>query len=362
MLGRPRTRAALGALSALAILGGGGLGAALSSATNSAGATTRRTTHASRALSGASALQNAYVHVVHVVRASVVQLTTSAGLGSGIIYDTKGDIVTNDHVVGSAKTVMVQFLSGTTAKATVVGTFPADDLAVVRVRGVSTKLLKPARFAKMSTVTVGDIALAIGNPLAYESSVTSGIISATGRTVVEPRSSTSPGGVIQNAIQTSAPINPGNSGGALVDLAGTVVGIPTVTAVDPQIGGAAIGIGFAIPASTVTEIAGQIIAHGHVVNSHRADLGIYSYQATNGVGQAIGVAVEKLLSPSPAGKAGIAPGDVITAVNGTATTTTAALETVLAKKKPGDKVKVTYLRPDGKRATVTVTLGTLPAT
>jgi S1-C subfamily serine protease len=308
----------------------------------------------------ALALQAAYVKVVHDVRPSVVQITTSSGLGSGVIYDTKGDIVTNDHVVGNARTVTVQFISGTKTTGTVVGTFPGDDLAVVRVSGVSAKDLHPASFADSAKLQAGDIVLAIGNPLAYQSSVTSGIISAVGRTVTEPKSGPSPGGVIANAIQTSAPINPGNSGGALVDLNSRVVGIPTLSAVDPEIGGEAVGIGFAIPSSTVTDIASQIIRYGRVVNSHKADLGVYSYPAATLTGQPIGVAVAGLLPNSPAGKAGIKPGDVITGINGTPVKTESDLQSALAQLKPGQTVPVTIVRPDGSTATVKVTLGTLP--
>jgi S1-C subfamily serine protease len=307
----------------------------------------------------ATALQAAYIKVVSQVRPSVVQITTPSGLGSGVIYNHAGDIVTNDHVVAGAHTVTVQFVSGAKATGTVVGAFGGDDLAVVKVTGAPAAVLHPAVF-DTGPVQAGDIVLAIGNPLAYESSVTSGIISATGRTVAEPQSPPSPGGVIANAIQTSAPINPGNSGGALVNLAGQVVGIPTLAAQDPQIGGAAEGIGFAIPASTVTSIAGQIIRYGKVVNSHRAALGIYAYQATSITGQPTGVAVEKLTPGSPAGRAGIKPGDVITAVSHTPTTTQAQLQSVLAGLKPGQTVPVKIIQPDGRTVTVQVTLGTLP--
>ncbi|HZD66152.1 MAG TPA: trypsin-like peptidase domain-containing protein, partial [Acidimicrobiales bacterium] len=211
-------------------------------------------------------------------------------------------------------------------------------------------------------LAVGDVVLAIGNPLAYSSSVTNGIISATNRTVVEPHHGRSPGGTIVHALQTSAPINPGNSGGALVDLGGKVVGIPTLAAVDPQIGGVAPGIGFAIPANTVTAIANQLIAHGHVVNSHRADLGIYAFQATNASGHPAGVGVAKLTTPSPAGRAGIKPGDVVVAVNGTRVRTVGGLQKALGRLHPGQHARVTVVQPSGAKRTVTVTLGTLPGT
>ncbi len=302
--------------------------------------------------------------MVSRVKPSVVQITatTSSGtsLGSGVVYDTKGDIVTNDHVVLGSTNLSVQLASGGAPLiATLVGAFGPDDLAVVKIQAAKG-LLHPATFANSAKLAVGDIVLAIGNPLAFESSVTEGIISATGRTVSEPPAPGSPGGTIANAIQTSASINPGNSGGALVDLSGQVVGIPTLTAVDPQIGGAAAGIGFAIPSNTVTDIAGQVIAHGHVVNSHRADLGITAFDAADYAGRPLGVGVQSTLAGGPAAKAGIQAGSVLTSVNGTQVQTLSDLEGVLVHLKPGQQVKVGLIRPSGAKATVDVTLGTLP--
>lgn len=331
-----------------------------SSATSAGGTSSSAPASSGSGGNAATALQAVYVKVVKQVRASVVQITTSSGLGSGVVYNHKGDIVTNDHVVSGSHTVTVQFVSGQKAKANVIGAFPGDDLAVVRVSGVSAGQLRPASFANSTKLQVGDIVLAIGNPLAFQSSVTSGIISALNRTVAEPASAPSHGGVIANAIQTSAPINPGNSGGALVNMDARVVGVPTLAAEDPQMGGAAVGVGFAIPSNTVTDIANQIIRYGHVVNSHRAALGVYAYQATNALGQPTGVAIAKLTSGSPAGKAGVTPGDVIVGVNGTAVTTQSELDSVLARLKPGQTVPVTIVHPSGKKTTVKVKLGTLP--
>ncbi|MGH9104988.1 MAG: S1C family serine protease, partial [Acidimicrobiales bacterium] len=311
--------------------------------------------------SAACALQQSYVKVVKAVRPSVVQVTDSTGLGSGIVYDNRGDIVTNDHVVGSAQTFSVQFVSGRVAKATLVGAFPPDDLAVVRVKGVPASSLEAAHFANSDDLAIGDIVMAIGNPLALSSSVTSGIISALNRYVPEPANGSTAGAVLANAIQTSAPINPGNSGGALVDLAAQVVGIPTLAAQDPEIGGAAVGIGFAIPSNTVTDIAGQIVRYGHVVHSHRAELGIYASQAYSPAGQDAGVGIGALTSPSsPAGKAGLRAGDVIVAIGSTEVTSVTQLTTILAHDRPGQTVKVSFLRPDGTKSSVAVKLGALP--
>jgi putative serine protease PepD len=141
---------------------------------------------------------------------------------------------------------------------TLVGTYPAGDLAVIHVTGTN---LKPATFGDSSKLVAGDIVLAVGSPLGLQGSVTEGIVSAIGRKVAESKTVTLP-----DVIQTSAEINPGNSGGALVDLAGEVVGIPTLTALDPELGNtAAAGIGFAIPSNVVVDVAGQLVGHGRVV-------------------------------------------------------------------------------------------------
>jgi putative serine protease PepD len=209
-------------------------------------------------------LQNTFVDTVRTVLPSVVEIQTSAGLGSGVIYDATGDIVTNDHVVGNAKSFSVLVNGSKSAlSGRLIGTYPAADLAVIRV--TSPAALTPAKFANGAPPPqVGDVVLAMGNPLGLEGSTSEGIVSAVGRKVIEPTGDGSPGATLANAVQTSAAINPGNSGGALVNLSGQVIGIPTLTATDPEIGGTAPGIGFAIPASTVTAVAQQLIAHGHV--------------------------------------------------------------------------------------------------
>jgi len=299
-------------------------------------------------LASAAALQQAFVNVFKRVSPSVVQITTSEGLGSGIVFDAKGNIVTNNHVVGTAKAFTVTTSAGKRLKGKLVGTFAPDDLAVIKVSGSG---LAPATFADSSKLRVGDIAMAIGNPLGLSSSVTEGIVSALNRQAPEGN-----GVVLPNAIQTSAPINPGNSGGALVDISGRVIGIPTLAAADPQIGGAAAGIGFAIPSNVVTNIAGQIVKHGHVVNSHRAYLGI-----TIGDTGGEGVYVGSVTPGGPAAQAGIKTGDVITAVNGVPTPTPDELGTVLAGLKPGQTVNVKLTHQNGTTRTVTVALGQFPA-
>jgi putative serine protease PepD len=295
----------------------------------------------------ALALQRAYESVVANVSPSVVVIETNQGLGSGIVFDDQGDIVTNAHVVAGAASFRVTTAAGDQLDASLVGSFVPDDLAVIKV---SDGKLQPATFGDSSKLVVGEIVLALGNPLGLQSSVTSGIISALGRTVNEPAGTALPG-----VIQTSASINPGNSGGALVDLDGQVVGIPTLTATDPQLGGAAPGIGFAIPSNMAKDIAGQLIRNGHVTNSHRAYLGIQGATVTG----ANGVLVYSEEPGGPAARAGIPTDVLITSIDGQPVPDLASLTAVLANLSPGQQVDVVYEQRDGTQRTVKVTLGQL---
>jgi len=293
----------------------------------------------------ATALQRQYIKAVRTILPSIVQIRTSSGLGSGIVFDARGDIVTNAHVTGGATSFSVTLADGRGFTARLVGSYTADDLAVI---SIGVHKAKPASFADSSRLVVGDIVLAAGNPLGLQSSITDGIVSALGRNVSEGS-----GVVLPGTIQTSAAINPGNSGGALVDLAGRVVGIPTLAAATQT--GTAAGIGFAIPSNLVRDIAGQLIRHGHVVNSHRAALGVSVADSVVRAG-ALVVAVQK---GGPADRAGITAGDAIVAVNGTSVPDSEALGTVLAAYHPGDTVKVTITQTDGKTRTVPIALGEL---
>ena len=312
-------------------------------ATGRSSADTTVTTHST---GPGTALQNTFVDVVRAVSPSVVQIEDQIGLGSGIVFNSRGDIVTNNHVVAGGTSFTVTTSTGKRYRAKVVGTFPADDLAVVHVAGAR---LKPASFADSSKLRVGDIAIAIGNPLGLQSSVTEGIVSAFRTAMQEQNNVTLP-----LVIQTSAAINPGNSGGALVNTHGQVIGIPTLAATDPELGGSAPGIGFALPSNLVKDIAGQIVAHGRVVDSHRAYLGIVAGDASGGV------YVGSVTPGGPAAKAGIRAGDLIVSVAGAPTPTTTALTVELAKLKPGREVDVTMLTQTGARRTVRVTVGTYP--
>jgi S1-C subfamily serine protease len=306
------------------------------------------TTTATSDTSAAESLQATFVRVAATVDPSVVLIQTTAGLGSGVVFDAQGDIVTNNHVAAAGTSPTVVTPDGHSAPATLLGSFPVDDLAVLRVKGLS---LKPASFADSSKIVQGDIVMAIGNPLGLQTTVSEGIVSAVGRTVPEPG-----GNAIINAIQTTAAINPGNSGGALANLDGKVIGIPTLAAADPQMGGAAVGIGFAIPANTVTDIAGQIVRDGKVTNSHRGYLGVTAAD----IEPPIGVLVFSVQPGGPAAGAGIKPGDIITGVDGKPVTSAQELNELVAALPPGQKVTVAITHADGSKATVTVTIGQYP--
>ncbi|WP_420791120.1 S1C family serine protease [Streptomyces sp. NRRL S-350] len=308
---------------------------------------------------GAVQLQDAYQKVISDVLPSVVQITTGDSLGSGIVYDDKGDIVTNAHVVGTATTFAVTLANTTKAlDAGLVASYPDSDLAVIRLSSPPSGL-KPATFGDSGKVELGQITLAMGSPLGLSSSVTQGIVSATGRTVSEPQGGGSPGATIGNMVQTSAAINPGNSGGALVNLDSQVIGINTLAATEPATNGAAApGIGFAIPASTITSITDQLIKQGKVTNSGRAALGITARTSFNQQFQPAGAAIVAVSPSGAAASAGLQPGDVITKIGDTPVDSLNALTTALASLTPGTKVTVTYTR-DGSTKTADVTLGTL---
>ena len=356
-------RAGLATVAALVIGGSGvaiGAAAADSSASGTLAAATATQSPAAPATSPGVKDPGpaSYASVVRQVLPSVVLIRTENGLGSGVVLDTKGNIVTNAHVAGNATKFQVQVAGDTAPRsARLVGTYPPDDLAVIRADDPSG--LQPAKFGDSGTVQAGDVVLAIGNPLGLSGSVTQGIISATDRAVTEPATDGSPAATLPGAIQTSAPINPGNSGGALVSASGQVIGIPTLAAGSPQGGGQAQGIGFAIPSNLARDIATQIIDTGHVTNSHRAAIGAEVATVLGPDGTAGGVGVVAVTSSGGAERAGLRAGDVITAVGGAQTTDTTALSQALAAAEPGNTVTVTISR-DGQDRSVQVRLGELP--
>jgi S1-C subfamily serine protease len=209
---------------------------------------------------GPASLQTQIERTIHdVLPAEIVQIDTNSSIGSGVVYDTKGDIVTNAHVIAGARTISVRRdATSPPLPASVVGVSAANDLAVIRVRtGAST--LHPANFGNSDDVKIGEYVLAMGDPLGLTDSVTQGIVSSSYRRVKEQHS-----GAVLTVIQTSAEINPGNSGGGLVNLSGKVIGMPTLNVSDPQQGGRAPGVGFAIPSNTVKRVAEQLVAHARM--------------------------------------------------------------------------------------------------
>lgn len=304
------------------------------------------------------------VAVVEKVRPAVVQINITlpenkGGVGSGDIIDQRGYIVTNYHVISGAQSIQVTLFDGTQVPGQTVGTDPPDDLAVVKIN-MPRGRMSIMQFGDSSRLEVGQQVLAIGNPLGITQTVTSGIVSALNRTVSEGQG----GATIPNAIQTDAPINPGNSGGALVDLQGNLIGIPTLTAIDPEFNTPANGVGFAIPSNRVKFIARQIIGTGRVEHSGRAALGVkvttvdqtMAAQANLSVNQ--GALVTSVVPNGPAAQAGIKAGDVIVQVDNQAITDVPSLTDVLLSKNPGQKVSVRVYR-GSQQMTFNVTLGEL---
>ncbi len=278
--------------------------------------------------------------VVAQVRPAVVQvnITTSQGrgLGSGVVIDQRGYIITNNHVVERAGRIQVVLYEGTTLPAQLVGTSFTDDLAVLKVTPKGK--LTVATLGDSSQLRVGQEVLAIGNPLGITQTVTSGIVSALGRTV----------GTIPNAIQTDAAINSGNSGGALVDLRGHVIGIPTATAIDPQFKTPANGVGFAIPSNRVKFIAPQIIETGKVTNAGRAAMGVRVTTVDPILAERTNLFIDH----------GVLVVDVIVQVDKKEVNDIASLGDVLLSKKSGDIVPVQVQRGN-QQLTVNVELGEL---
>ena len=342
------------AMVAAAAVVGGGAGAAI--ATISDGGGSAKTATVTTTAAGAT-VANADLSVGQVAKnatKSVVEVdsTSSGGSqsfpfgnggsqaaeGTGFVYDTKGDIVTNQHVISGAGTVKVKFSDGSTYTATVVGSDAATDIAVLHVNAPPSKL-SPLTLADSSKVSVGDGVVAIGNPFGLDGTVTSGIVSAVGREISSPDDTP-----IDGAIQTDAAINHGNSGGPLLDLHGEVIGI---TSQIQSEGGGNDGVGFAVPSNTVKSIASQLIASG---KAQHALLGVTPADAANGV------RIASVKSGSAADDAGLKNGDVITAVGSTPITSSAQIRAIIAGHQPGDALTLTILR-NGSSKTVHVTLG-----
>ncbi|HEX6481090.1 MAG TPA: trypsin-like peptidase domain-containing protein [Ktedonobacteraceae bacterium] len=302
--------------------------------------------------------------VIAKVKPAVVQVNVTAGngggIGSGVIIDRRGYIVTNNHVVSGAQTIQVVLYDGTKLNAQLTGTDPADDLAIIKITPPSKMAV--ATFGDSSKLQVGQDVLAIGNPLGITQSVTNGIVSALNRTVNEGQG----GSTIPNAIQTDAPINPGNSGGALVDMQGNLIGIPTLSAIDPEFNTPANGVGFAIPSNRVSFIAPQIIANGSVTHTGRAALGVEvisvdsTLAAQDNLAVDHGALISNVLPNGAAAAAGLKAGDVIVQIDNNQITDTNTLGSVLATHNPGDTVAIHIYRGN-QQLTINVKLGELQA-
>jgi putative serine protease PepD len=272
------------------------------------------------------------------------------GEGAGVVYNKNGDILTDQHVVDGATSVTVTFEDGYKAKATVVGTDPSTDVGVIHVN-VPASQLHPIPFADSSTAQVGDPVIAIGSPFSLPETVTSGIVSAVGRSINAPN-----GFEITGAIQTDAPINPGNSGGPLLDANGDVLGLSDqidTNNTNPATGeGSSSGIGFAIPSNGVAHIANEIIAGQPV---HHSYVGVSLNPDSSSGAQVVTVAPS-----SPASSAGLRQGDLVTALDGKAISSTQQFIETVDTYPPGQKITLTVKR-GGSTLHIGLKLGTRPS-
>jgi len=274
----------------------------------------------------------------------------ASSLGSGVIVSSKGYVLTNDHVVQAADEIEVALPDGKKLLAKVVGNDPETDLAVLRV---DTENLPAISFGSSEALRVGDVVLAIGNPFGFGQTVTSGIVSALGRTGLGINT-------FENFIQTDAAINPGNSGGPLIDASGNLVGINTAI-FSSRVGGS-LGIGFAIPVSTAKMVLDQIVKTGSVT---RGWIGVEVQEITQPMAESFkldgtrGALIAGVLRGGPADKAGLKPGDVLTEVEGKPVADPAGMLNLVAALAPGQNAKV-RLKRQGQSVDATITVGRRP--
>jgi putative serine protease PepD len=277
--------------------------------------------------------------------------------GAGVVYNDSGYILTDQHVVANATSIKVTFQDGYVASAKLIGTDPSTDVGVIKVDAPASEL-HPLTFADSSSSQVGDDVVAIGSPFSLPETVTSGIVSQTGRSITAPNGWTIPG-----AIQTDAPINPGNSGGPLLNADGDVLGLnDQIETNNTTVGGegSSSGIGFATPGNedmkvANTIISGKTVEHGYV--------GVSLAPSSEGGARiaSAGTSTEQAIVPnSPASRAGLEPGDLITAVDGQTISTTEAFIAKVAQDSPGQVITLTVKR-DGQTKQIKVTLGKQPA-
>jgi putative serine protease PepD len=270
------------------------------------------------------------------------QQQPATGEGAGVVYDTKGNILTDEHVVANATNVKVHFQNGRTASAKVVGTDPSTDVAVIHV-DVPASELHPIPFADSSSAQVGDPVVAIGSPFSLPETTTSGIVSAVARSITAPNNFT-----ITGAIQTDAAINPGNSGGPLLDANGHVLGLNDQIQTNS---GSSAGVGFAIPSNTVARIANDIIA-GHPVKHPYVGVELNGNSSS-------GAQISSVQPSSPGSAAGLQANDVITAVNGRSINSTQGFIETVDNYAPGNTITLTIKR-DGQTHNIKLKLGTRP--
>lgn len=356
---------------ALAALLGGAAGAGVTALVNGGSDTGDTSTSASTNIdvkNAATATEVTAAAAKAMPSTVTIAVTTSnaAGTGSGVILSADGYVLTNNHVVtldGTGQgTIQVKTSDGRVYDATVVGTDPSSDLAVIKLKDASD--LTPATFADSAKVQVGDVAVAIGAPLDLSGTVTNGIVSSLNRAVsVGSDSSQS----VIDAIQTDAPINPGNSGGPLVNANGEVIGINSaIASVDTGASSQSsqsgnIGVGFAIPGNYAKQVADELIKDG---KAEHAYLGVSAGTAgQDQQSQSIwgnGAQLVNVEAGGPAANAGLAPGDVVTEVGDRPVTSSEELTVAIRSHNPGDQVELTYTR-NGQTQTATVTLGTAPS-
>ena len=272
-------------------------------------------------------------------------------LGSGVIVSSQGYILTNNHVVEAADEIEVALADGRKAVAKVVGADPETDLAVIKV---DLPNLPAITLGHVETASVGDVVLAIGNPFGVGQTVTMGIISALGRNHLGIN-------LFENFIQTDAAINPGNSGGALIDTSGNLLGVNT--AIYSRSGGS-LGIGFAIPVTTVKNVMESIISNGQVVRGY---IGVEPQDITPELAESFGLSTNSgaiiagVVRGGPADRAGMRPGDILVGVEGKPVADTTEMLTLIAQLQPGAKAKITVLRKS-QQAVLDVTVGKRPPT
>jgi putative serine protease PepD len=282
----------------------------------------------------------------------------TSGEGAGFVYDNKGNILTDEHVVSGANQITVTFADGRKASASLVGSDRGADVAVIHVNNVSASQLHPLTLGDSSKVQVGDSVVAIGSPFSQPNTITAGIVSATGRTIYSPNQFTIP-----NAIQTDAAINPGNSGGPLINASGQVIGLADQIETNNQNSqgeGSNSGVGFATPINADARIANEIIKTGKAQNAY---VGVSLNPNSTG-GAQISTTGQSGLPPvvpnGPAAKAGLKPGDLVTAVDGQRVTNTNQFIATIAQRAPGNTVTLTVKR-GGQTKTIKLTLGSQPS-